>query len=778
MSDNSAASPPKIHRASLGRWVLWRLALLLLCVGGLFLWLAQHILESRFDSFDAEVYRQELLRVDIALEQNQLALEKTIADYAYWDDAEQFIQGNNPDFVADNFTPDSMRNIEVHAMLITGLDAIPLTSLQLEEIPDELLPLLLPMLGQLAPTDARRVSTTLQWLKGHAFLVSAVPVTDTQGERSPSGYLYFVRALHGAVLTRLRSLTLVPFELQPVGMQTEPLTVARRDTQSGPVWQVSQKLSRLAAQIRVGGPTHLSDERRITNMTMAAGVLVLSLCSLLGIYLILHHRILNRLQLFSALADRHRQQQDHSIRWPESGRDELDNLAGSLNELLAEVETRHNALSYLADHDPLTGLGNRRLLMARLNADSNRLRRSLKLPSCLLLLDLDDFKLINDGLGHTAGDDVLKLIAERMRKQIRNYDTAARLGGDEFAILLEELDPLAATEFAHRLLDAITEPYDYHGQSLSFRASVGLAVVDASVSKEDVLRNADLAMYEAKRRGKGQVVLFDVGLLDETSRRMQLEQALKISLNEQGLEVWFQPILDADTDTVVGMEALCRWPFAGRYIPPGEFIAIAEACGVITQLGQFVLDKAGAALQILRQEHPHLQCNINLSVRQFRDAALVADIHNCAKRYGLPASALHLELTESMVAESETDILPTMKQLVALGYQFHLDDFGTGYSSLERLRELPFRTLKIDRSFVQPLGTGDDVMVRNIINIGRELGMELIAEGVETETELVRLRQLGCHLFQGYYYAKPMPLHEFEHWLQTRKLSTQTYTVA
>lgn len=492
-------------------------------------------------------------------------------------------------------------------------------------------------------------------------------------------------------------------------------------------------------------------------MLLGVSIVGLTLFSLLGVYLTLHFSILKRLRIFSKLAEQRRLSPQKPVRWPIKNKDELDNLALALNELMIEVEVRHRDLKFLAEHDPLTELGNRRLLMAQLDANMNRHQRHPDFVSTLLLLDLDEFKLLNDGLGHTAGDDILRLISQRILSQVRNYDTVVRLGGDEFAILLNDVGLEMAHSYAERLLLEITRPFEHSGSDFRIRASIGLTAVSAMLGKENVIRNADLAMYEAKRRGKGQAVVFKMALLDTVSRRMQLEQALQAALNDHQLEVWFQPIVNAISGEVVGMEALSRWSLDGEYISPNEFINIAEATGMITILGRQVFDQVGSALQELRVKHRNLQCNINLSVRQFRDSDLITEITSCLNKYYLPASAIHLEMTESMVIEAETDILSMVKKLLEQGFKFHLDDFGTGHSSLDRLRSLPFDTLKIDRSFVTPLNTGDDIMVRNMINIGRELCMNIIAEGVETQVELDRLVDLGCCQIQGYYFAKPCP---------------------
>lgn len=778
----SAASPRLFAKDSIERWVLLRLALLLSAVGLLFLAVTYSVLDQRFDEYDVERYTQELLRVNAVFAQDQAGMETMLKDYAYWDDTRDFVLGDDSaDFVSTNFTDESVANLHISGVIISTADETPLISLQVDvdgkigPMPAEFLARLKPYLATLNPTQSAATSnSSLFTIDEQPFLIARSTITDSTVSLPGSGSLYFLRLLDERYLSRLRALTAVPFRLLAAPPAANfSSTVSQQDSAAGQRWQLTQQLGELPAMIQVSGTTTLQRERRLTHFALAVNAAGLVFCSLFGVYLIVHFRLLRRLRSFSVLADRHRLERDPEIRWPVQGDDELDNLGTSLNELLAEVESRHQDLTHLAEHDPLTGIGNRRLLMSRLAALLNDYPPVPNKASCLLLLDLDGFKLLNDGLGHEAGDDVLKVVAQRVLELLRSDDTVARLGGDEFAILLEGVSVLNALPFAERLLKELERPISYQGHSLSVRASAGLTEVDAALSKEEVLRNADLAMYEAKRRGKGQVTAFDITFLDLASRRMQLEEALQIALNDQQLEVWFQPIVDARSGAVVGMEALSRWPFCGTYIPPDEFIGIAEDTGMIARLGRFVFDQVGAALQSLRVEQADLQCNINLSVRQFRDTDLVADLAACLRCYGLPSSALHLELTESMVAEAETEILPTMRQLVAQGFKFHLDDFGTGYSSLDRLRELPFDTLKIDRSFVTPLSRGDEVMARNIINMGRELGMALIAEGVENEIEVTRLLALGCSQIQGYYFARPMPLHDLRLWFAERRLQQE-----
>ena len=760
-----------LNRNSIARWTLVRLGILLALVGSVFFMVSALLLAQRFDAFEAEQYRQELKRVVAVIEQDSQGLSTTLTDYAAWDASFGFISNQDPAFIEENFTPESLSNLRVDAVLVLNLAEQALAALQLtagEIVPmaPQTLLALTEQVRKLGTSGPKDRNERVFWLDGKAILMAFAGVTDTDRSQPANGRILMLRALDSAYLERVRLLTGVSFTLQPGSLNDPELRVKQLADQ----WSASQTLPGLGLRVTVEGPSRLSVERRVTNLLLAANALLLALLSLVGIYAILNRRVLRRLAAFSNFADRRRQHSEAEVRWPVAGQDELDNLASSLNELMDEVEHQHSDLRHLAEHDVLTGLGNRRLLMEHLSAMQSQCSRDPQLSCVLLLIDLDSFKLINDGLGHAAGDWVLQQVAARISTLIRGYDTAVRLGGDEFALLLRDIEPAQALSFAQRMELALEVPASFEGRLLTISASTGIAPLRADLSPEEVLRNADLAMYEAKRLGKMRVAVFDDALLAATARRMRLEQALRCALDDVALEVWFQPIVDhAANARVAGMEALVRWPMEGRYIPPDEFIGIAESTGMITKLGAFVLDRACAALQSLRAEHPDLSCNVNLSVRQFADTDLLHDVQAALQAYQLPASALHLELTESMVAEHESDILPTMQALVARGLHFHLDDFGTGYSSLERLRALPIATLKIDRAFVTPLSKGDDVMARNIINLGQELGMAIIAEGVETADECERLLALGCTQMQGYLFARPMPLERLRDWLATQQ---------
>ena len=427
----------------------------------------------------------------------------------------------------------------------------------------------------------------------------------------------------------------------------------------------------------------------------------------------------------------------------------------------AEIET-------LAFYDVLTGLPNRRLLLDRLGQATERAQRFGQLGA-LLFLDLDQFKVINDTLGHDMGDALLQEVARRLHDGVRSADTVARLGGDEFVIMLTDLSGSAleaaaqAQRIAEKLLHSLRESYQLHGHTYQSTASLGATLFGESPQvAAELLRQADVAMYQVKaRRGNG-LCFFDLQMQSAISSRAQLEAELKQALRNAEFVLYYQPQF-ADDGSIVGAEALLRWQHPARgLVPPGAFIAAAEESDLIVEIGGWVLRTACAQLAAW-QEDPRcekLQLSVNVSARQFRHPGFVEEVLVEVARLGPHAHLLTLELTESLVLDNVDETVARMHQLRTRGIRFSVDDFGTGYSSLAYLTRLPLHQLKIDQSFVRNLGARptDEVIVQTIIGMARNLELEVIAEGVETEEQRVLLRSYGCRYFQGFLLARPMPV--------------------
>ena len=439
---------------------------------------------------------------------------------------------------------------------------------------------------------------------------------------------------------------------------------------------------------------------------------------------------------------------------------------------VTDLRRANEEIEHLAFYDPLTGLPNRRLLLDRLGQAPVLSQRSGKVGA-LLFLDLDHFKDLNDTLGHEVGDELLQEVAQRLLANVRVADTVARLGGDEFVVMLSELSTSTqeaaamAQRIGEKILRGLSEPYLLRGHTHQGAASIGATLFGASAqSASELLRQADIAMYQVKARRGNALCFFDPKMQTAINDRAQLEADLRQALVAQQLVLHYQPQATLQGD-VIGAECLLRWQHPQRgMVPPGQFIAVAEESDLILHIGQWVLHSA--CTQLARwQEQPqwaHLQLSVNVSARQFRQSDFVHQVIETLQVTGARAPLLTLELTESLVLDNVEDAIDKMHQLRTKGVRFSVDDFGTGYSSLAYLTRLPLHQLKIDQSFVRNLGARatDDVIVQTIIGMGRNLDLEVIAEGVETEAQKAILAGHGCDLYQGYLLARPMPVADFE----------------
>ncbi len=429
----------------------------------------------------------------------------------------------------------------------------------------------------------------------------------------------------------------------------------------------------------------------------------------------------------------------------------------------AEEQLVHSAL-----HDTLTGLPNRALFMDHLKLAIERSKRRDDRLFALLFLDLDRFKVVNDSLGHMIGDQLLVGIARRLETHLRPGDTVARLGGDEFTILLEDINDIEeATQIAGRLQAELSAPFNLCGREVFTTVSIGIAPSSLGYAQpEDVLRDADTAMYRAKSLGKARYALFDKAMHSRAVDIMQLETDLRRAVEREEFVVHYQPIISLENFTVAGFEALARWQHPERgLLGPEHFIHMAEEMGLITALGDQILVAACRQMKSWQEEnaaHQKLSVSVNISSQQFTHERLVERIEEVLRETGLDARSLKLEITENLVMESIESATALMHRLRALGVRLSIDDFGTGYSSLSYLHRFPIDTLKIDRSFVADMSGNNEnsEIVRTILMLARNLGMDVVAEGVETHEQLSLLRESFCEYGQGFFFCKPVPAAE------------------
>ncbi|MEC5216867.1 diguanylate cyclase (GGDEF)-like protein/PAS domain S-box-containing protein [Actimicrobium sp. GrIS 1.19] len=434
---------------------------------------------------------------------------------------------------------------------------------------------------------------------------------------------------------------------------------------------------------------------------------------------------------------------------------------------ISEVKLAQKRLLFLATHDPLTGLPNRRFMSERLLQVIDQAKsRGHRLA--LMFLDLDRFKHVNDTIGHDAGDALLQIVAGRLVGCTRKSDTLARLGGDEFVVLVEVIDELDYLGvLAGRILEAIAAPFRLQGYEYYLGVSIGVSVYpDDGTDAQTLLRAADAAMYSAKEAGRHNVQYFTSALNIRTQRRYHLEKNLRHALVREEFSLVYQPKVELASGRIVGAEALLRWnsPEDGL-IGPTEFIPIAEETGLIVPIGQWVLEQACLQAVIWRRSlHPNLRMAVNLSPRQFQDRQLVEAVRETLRRTGLPAEALELEITESLLLGDSEALTAIFSALTGMGVRFSLDDFGTGYASLSYLQRFPLSTLKIDRSFIRGIPHDRDsvALTLAIIAMAKSLEMDVTAEGVENQSQMAFLKHANCEEMQGYYFSRPVPAAEFE----------------
>ncbi len=436
---------------------------------------------------------------------------------------------------------------------------------------------------------------------------------------------------------------------------------------------------------------------------------------------------------------------------------------------ISERKQLEAQLTELALRDPLTGLGNRRLLSDRVeHALQRRVRRGSRVA--LLLLDLDHFKLVNDTLGHAKGDALLIAVSERLQCVLRTGDTVARLGGDEFAVLLEDLSSdEEADATALRIQEALDRPFRLDDREEVFvRASIGVALATDGQDVDALIADADAAMYGAKNAGRGRVERFSSEMRASVAERMDLEADLRFALERGELDLVYQPVVDLENGCISGAEALIRWthPEHGMVLP-GRFIPVAEESELIIDIGRFVIRRAAidaARFRSACDAARRLRVAVNLSARHVLSPELLDDVSDALSIAGVSGAAMAVELTESVLASNEPVVAARLRGLRDLGVRIALDDFGTGYSSLAYLRRFPIDVLKVDKSFVSHgrENAANDGVAKAIVSIGQSLGMRTIAEGVETVEQLERLRNIGCSLGQGYLFSRPLDRDAFE----------------
>jgi len=568
----------------------------------------------------------------------------------------------------------------------------------------------------------------------------------------------------------------------PAGGPAERIGLAAVDI-SGPVLQEDRNLG----SIRIEASLFAVYQR----VAWYAVVLLLAGLGAIGMTTLLTDRLLTSasrpLVQLAGLMEKVSNDKDFSVRADVHEHDEVGALAAGFNRMLKRIQERERALkrelherkrverrlATLANYDALTRLPNRNFFNDRLASLITHAERSGQ-PIALLFLDLDNFKIVNDTLGHHLGDSLLKAVATRVRGCVRASDSVCRLGGDEFTIILEELRSAdLAGPVAEKVVAALSQPFLLGDNEFYVTCSIGISVYprdgrDAST----LIKSGDTAMYHAKERGKNTFQFFSADMNDRALKRLTLETGLRQALERSEFLLYYQPQVDLSTGEVVGAEALLRWNRAGvGIVGPAEFIPVAEETGMIVPIGEWILWSACSQANLWQQSENPVRVSVNLSARQFREPGFVRAIANVLEETRLEPSLLELELTESVLMEDVDGAIAKAHDLRAMGVLLSIDDFGTGYSSMTYLKRFPINELKIDRSFIGdiPANTDDAAITKAIIAMARSLNVEVVAEGVETKAQIDFLTELGCHRAQGFYLGRAVPAVEFEDRLRQRR---------
>jgi diguanylate cyclase (GGDEF)-like protein len=439
-----------------------------------------------------------------------------------------------------------------------------------------------------------------------------------------------------------------------------------------------------------------------------------------------------------------------------------------------ELDRQQEELSFMATHDPLTGLPNRALIIDRLGHMLGRSRRN-RTPVAALFIDLDNFKSINDSLGHAAGDELLRAVAARLQGVVRESDALGRLGGDEFVVVAEELSLAAGPELiAERMLEALRQPFRIPGHEdtpLTVNASVGVAAASGG-SAGELLRDADIAMYRAKWDGKNRYVVFESAMQDALRNRMVMEMDLRAAVQNEEFFLLYQPTFDLQTMTTTGVEALIRWASPDRgLVQPNDFVPLLEETGMIVEVGRWVLAEACAQGAAWHRAGHGIDVAVNVSARQLDSDELIDDVRQALEQSGMPPKSLTIEVTETAIMRNADETARRLAAVKDLGARIAIDDFGTGYSSLAHLQRFPVDSLKIDRSFIAALADGREAeqLIRTLVQLGKALCLETHAEGIERHQELAILREQNCEGGQGFLYARPLDARGAEAFLSGRE---------
>ena len=745
---------------------------------------------DRFSEIEKTLISDHMTRTRNTISDKLTNLNKIAFDWAVWDDTYDFIDDHNESYRQANLVSEVYTNLDIDSMVFIDNQGQFVYAKTMTHTNDEIVPIsqafkdYITGSGLLTNTDPGFRLVGIIDLPDGPMMIASCPILKSDGEGPVRGNLIIGFTIDEHYIESLKDQ--LKLDLSLVALDQSSLTSDEINDSAIHIKDITRDQVSASAYVRdlAGIPVILitvSTDRSIYNVGMSGVyqislfITVLSALCVILLSFFMNSQFLTKIKYISDTVDQIGKAKDFTRRLNKpSQNDEFSVVTDEINGMLDDLESVQRSNEFNANHDALTGLPNRRLLSEQMTHSLLRAQRNQTMLA-VLFLDLDDFKQINDTKGHDYGDEILKYMAQRISKNIRKSDILARIGGDEFIILLEDIDDLNKVKIiADKIMKCFTEVVTIHDMDIFLSTSIGIAMYPQDGDDaETLIKNADLALYQAKGVGKSRVMFCTEAMKTFIHESADLSTLLHKSLAKNEFDLVYQPQIDSTNGKLIGVEALLRWNNAELgEIPPSKFIPIAEQTGLIIPIGEWVLRQA-CRQNVLWQKsgYPKIKVAVNISIRQFQNHDLIDVVRRVLNETGMAAKYLELEMTETTAMMERVYIQSVLHEFKALGIQLAIDDFGTEYSSLNYLKNLPFDRIKIAMPFIKGIGTSaqDEALTISIITLAKNLMMKVIAEGVETKTQLNFLRNNGCQDIQGYYYYKPLPVSQMNHLLESQK---------